>query len=168
MKMEALQKLDKLLNKTQNLPTPTIDSHSNAATPTATTQHNMPQTRVKTTVPMPTPMETSQPITPQPRVEMTNNEPLPRVQEKVPPPRVKENRGTPSAQLQKLRSWINNNTNGRARLQQQNQMNLRQPQCMQAQLVHDTETGDYLNYRQLLRNPKHKEVWERSAANEFG
>ncbi len=39
---------------------------------------------------------------------------------------------------------------------------------MQAQLVHDTETGDYLNYCQLLRNPKHKELWERSAANEFG
>ncbi len=59
MEMEALQKLVKLLNKTQNLPTPTIDSHSNAATPTATTQHNMPQPRVKTTVPTPTPMETS-------------------------------------------------------------------------------------------------------------
>jgi hypothetical protein len=29
-----------------------------------------------------------------------------------------------------------------------------------AQLIHDADTGEYLNYRQLLRNPKHKELWE--------
>jgi len=27
--------------------------------------------------------------------------------------------------------------------------------------------GEYLNYQQLLRHPKHKELWEKLAANEF-
>ena len=37
-----------------------------------------------------------------------------------------------------------------------------------AQLIHDKETGEYLNYRQLLKDPKHAKVWVHSAANEFG
>jgi hypothetical protein len=37
-----------------------------------------------------------------------------------------------------------------------------------AQLIHDMETNTYLNYRQLLRHPKYKDVWAKSAANEFG
>ncbi len=37
-----------------------------------------------------------------------------------------------------------------------------------AQLIHDTETNTYLNYRQLLRHPKFKDLWAKSAANEFG
>ena len=37
-----------------------------------------------------------------------------------------------------------------------------------AQLIHDKETGEYLNYRQLLKDPKHAKVWAHSAANEFG
>ncbi len=37
-----------------------------------------------------------------------------------------------------------------------------------AQLICDNQTGEYLNYRQLIREPKHKEVWSTSAANEFG
>jgi hypothetical protein len=36
------------------------------------------------------------------------------------------------------------------------------------QLIHDADTGEYLNYRQLLRHPKHKKLWEKLAANEFG
>ena len=38
----------------------------------------------------------------------------------------------------------------------------------QAQLIHDKETGEYLKYRQLLKDPKHAKVWAHSAANEFG
>ena len=37
-----------------------------------------------------------------------------------------------------------------------------------AQLVHDNKTGHYLNYRQLIKEPKHKEIWSTSAANKFG
>ncbi len=37
----------------------------------------------------------------------------------------------------------------------------------QAKLIHNKETNTYLNYRQLLRHPKYKESWAKSAANEF-
>jgi hypothetical protein len=35
------------------------------------------------------------------------------------------------------------------------------------QLVHDPETNQYLNYRQLIWDPKHKTIWSKSAANEL-
>ncbi len=38
----------------------------------------------------------------------------------------------------------------------------------QAQLIHDKGTNRYLNYRQLLRHPKYKDEWAKSAANKFG
>jgi hypothetical protein len=38
----------------------------------------------------------------------------------------------------------------------------------QANPVLDQETGKLLKYRQLLRHPKYKDVWNRSAANKFG
>jgi hypothetical protein len=37
-----------------------------------------------------------------------------------------------------------------------------------AQLVRDNKMGEYLNYRQLIQDTKHKEIWSTSAANEFG
>ena len=38
----------------------------------------------------------------------------------------------------------------------------------QALAVMDKETGKMLNYRNLIRLPKYKEIWSRSSANEFG
>ncbi len=37
-----------------------------------------------------------------------------------------------------------------------------------AQLIHDMETNMHLNYHQLLRHPKYKDLWAKSAANGFG
>jgi len=37
-----------------------------------------------------------------------------------------------------------------------------------AHSVLDHETGQLLEYRQLLKNSKFKEIWTRSAADEFG
>ncbi len=37
-----------------------------------------------------------------------------------------------------------------------------------AHAVLDEETGQLLNYRQLLQHPRHREVWTTSSANEFG
>jgi len=37
-----------------------------------------------------------------------------------------------------------------------------------SQLIHDKDTGEDLNYWQLLKDPKHAELWTHSAANEFG
>ena len=38
----------------------------------------------------------------------------------------------------------------------------------EALAVMDKDTGKMLNYRQLLRIPKYREVWSKSSANEFG
>ena len=38
----------------------------------------------------------------------------------------------------------------------------------QALAVMDTDTRKILNYRQLMRNPKYKNNWSISSANEFG
>ena len=47
-------------------------------------------------------------------------------------------------------------------------MQLRQEQREQAQLIYDIESKEYLKYQQLMRDPKYKETWSKSAANEFG
>jgi hypothetical protein len=36
------------------------------------------------------------------------------------------------------------------------------------QLVHDSEPNQYLNYCQLMQDPKHKTIWSKSVANEVG
>jgi hypothetical protein len=35
-------------------------------------------------------------------------------------------------------------------------------------LIHDKFTGEWLIYRQLIHDPKHKATWSHSVANEFG
>ena len=39
--------------------------------------------------------------------------------------------------------------------------------CEWAQAVLDDDTGDLLEYRQLIKNPKYKEVWSNSFAKEI-
>jgi hypothetical protein len=38
----------------------------------------------------------------------------------------------------------------------------------QALAVMDKDTGQLLNYRQLILNPRYKKEWKISAANKFG
>ena len=43
--------------------------------------------------------------------------------------------------------------------------------CRQRKAAHavlDQETGQLLEYRHLLKHPRFKDVWNRSAADEFG
>ncbi len=50
-----------------------------------------------------------------------------------------------------------------ARVLRRQQFNARTHQQFKqehAQLIHNADTGEYLNYRQLLRDPKHKELWQ--------
>ncbi len=56
----------------------------------------------------------------------------------------------------------------RARIPQRHQMQTRQDHRERAQLIHDKEKGEYLKYRQLMCDPKHKGTWQQSTANEFG
>ncbi len=55
------------------------------------------------------------------------------------------------------------------RIPQWHQLQLRRSELVeQAQLIHNKDTGKWLTYHQLIRNPKHKATWSHSAANKFG
>jgi hypothetical protein len=113
----------------------------------------------------------------------TINTPPPRVETSadktsilnMPPPRVVESSKVDREKIMlnpnriKLQQHISNSANNRARIHHRHQIalcnnNQREP----AQLVCDIDTGNYLNYQQLMRDPKHAKVWSESSANEFG
>ena len=72
-------------------------------------------------------------------------------------------------QQQKLRSTLRERAESRARIPNRTHMQLRQQEQRELiQLIRDDDTGEYLNYRQLMRSPKHRIIWNRSSANEFG
>ncbi len=114
---------------------------------------------------------------------LTINTPPPRVETSVdktsilnmPPPRVVESSKADREKIMlnpnriKLQQHISNSANNRARIHHHHQMALcNNNQREHEQLVHDTDTGNYLNYQQLMRDPKHAKVWSESSANEFG
>ena len=69
---------------------------------------------------------------------------------------------------ERIKQNIRHKTTQRAKIPQHHQMQLRTEQREQAQLIYDNASGEYLKYRQLMRDPKYKETWSQSAANEFG
>ena len=114
---------------------------------------------------------------------LTINTPPPRVETSIdkisilnmPPPRVVESSKADREKIMlnpnriKLQQHISNSANNRARIHHRHQMTLHNNnQREHAQLICDTDTGNYLNYRQLMRDPKHTKVWSESSANEFG
>jgi len=126
---------------------------------------------------------------PTPRVQIVK--PTPRVQDAIPTPRVQATQLTivkatinkphqseatkptqkePTLTHSKLRNKINNAQNLRSRIMQSTQMQLHhQEQRERIQLICDKETGEYLNYRQLMlmQHPKHQKIWNTSSANKF-
>jgi hypothetical protein len=113
---------------------------------------------------------------------LTINTPPPRVKTSVdktsilnmPPPRVVESSKADREKITlnpnriKLLQHISNSANYRARIHHHDQMALcNNNQRRHAQLVCNTDTGNYHNYQQLTRDPKHAKVWSESSANEF-
>jgi len=69
----------------------------------------------------------------------------------------------------RLKEYLRSASDRRARIPQRNKPNPRRHNPTERiQLIHDADTGEYLNYRQLMRSTKHREIWSKSAANEFG
>ncbi len=114
---------------------------------------------------------------------LTFNTPPPRVETSIdktsilnmPPPKVVESSKADREKIMlnpkriKLQQHISNSTNNRARIHHCHQMALcNNIKREHAQFVHDTDTGNYLNNRQLMRDPKHVKVWSESSASEFG
>ena len=91
------------------------------------------------------------------------------MQEIASTPRVQDNpKELMSLERRQLRSKIRKTKIGQARLPHRHNMQLQQQEQREcAQLIQDEETGEYLNYRQLIRGPKHEELWQTSIANEF-
>ena len=60
-----------------------------------------------------------------------------------------------------LKEYLRSARNKRARItQRHNHIHLPQRNSTERiQLIYDADTQDYLNYRQLMRDPKHKEIW---------
>jgi hypothetical protein len=156
--IERLKKIDKLLN---NIPINLADMSD----PPSATQMNTPLPRVENIRPRPSP-QTAQSLPPIKESSETMSEPAPRVQNKKETEKTKDKVNVNNEQL---RQNIQHAVIQCARIPQHHQMQLRmQEQTERAQLIHDNETGTYLNYCQLIWNPMHKEMWSRSAANEFG
>ena len=172
--LDALRKLDDILNNI-----PTTSNNSKRVTFANTT--NLPlATGINATIPTPRVVQEIQP----PRITKTiplshtvGTSSTPRVGNDTRTPRVRLMRPSKvratidkpiltRAQLQKiaedslgrlrLRTYLRATRNTRARIPER------------IQLIHDADTNEYLNYRQLMRDPKHKDIWARSSANEFG
>jgi hypothetical protein len=191
MEHEALQKLDELMNK---IPIPQSTRTQLATTrrvtfdPTTKPATEMQHTpRVHLGTPSPGVQET-----PNPRVQVII--PSPRVQESTSPLRIHSTHQTitaatvdkplqqmaskttmriPPPTQTRMRGKISDARILRSRSSMRTHMQLRprgqhQRQGEGIQLVRDDETGEYLNYRQLLRHPKHNAIWKTSSANEFG
>ncbi len=108
------------------------------------------------------------PPAPSPRVEITKPANAPRIQ---------VNKTQMSGRDANIKKAIQNASNKRtarvplARVlarRQQSITNTHRILRERAQSIHEKETGEYLNYRQLLKDPKHAKAWAHSAANEFG
>ncbi len=109
--MEALQKLDKLLNKAPEATTPRLANPAEKPTPRVASQSNVPTPRVA-----------SQSNVPTPRVASQSNAPAPWMEATAPSVKMKEIPPEQAKMRQLIRAAINN----RARMPQRHQMNLHQ------------------------------------------
>jgi hypothetical protein len=111
----------------------------------------------------------------------------PSVKPPAPSPRVEITKPDRSRiQLNKKQMSVNNELLGKSILNHSNRRTVRVPIARvlarsqrlttnsqrilqeRKQLIHDKETGKYLNHRQLMKDPKHAKLWAHSAANECG
>ncbi len=75
----------------------------------------------------------------------------------------------PTITQSKIHDKIREAASSRARLPHRTHMQLRQQeQWEHVQVICDDNTGEYLNYQQLMCIPKHRTIWAKSPANEFG
>ena len=89
-----------------------------------------------------------------------NAAPIPRVEKTKPKPTSDDNR-------ERIRKFLAQKTRARIPLHK-SYLRSSTRHTERAQTVYDEETNTYLKYRQLIRHPKYKEIWNKSAANEFG
>jgi hypothetical protein len=154
--IERLKMIDELLNKIPSKLTEMSDPSKKAALPRVEDIRSR-LTPLTFQSPALTTGETPKPI----------SEQVPRVQ-KESKTTVNKKDKIKETNRERLNQNIRHKRIQRARIPQRYQMQLRSEQRERAQLIYDKASGEYLKYRQLMRDPKYKETWSTSAANEFG
>jgi len=177
--LDALQRINDLLNNIPTTATTTTNSirrvtFDELAKPPQKTQPAAP--RVDNVVPTPRVVETL----PTPRV--VNETQTPRVgimrpstvRAMIDKPILTKGRTqktvvADSPERMRLKEYLRSKRNTRVRITQRYNMNLRRRNPTETiQNIYDSDTGESLNYRQLMQDPKHRETWKKSSANEFG
>ena len=91
---------------------------------------------------------------------------------RIPTPTPSYRNGTKSSTSRNKKGTANAAVNMQRRRRKRKTFNRRmtrlENEVHEALAVMDKETGKMLNYRQLIRHAKYKEVWTKSSANEFG
>ena len=168
--MDALQRIDELLNKIPAKPTTSPERNKRVtfeanAKPPQELQPVAPRVVNKTPTPRvaietPTPRMST---TRQSKVKATIDKPI------LTKERIRKKTVEDTPERTRLKEYLRSASDRRARIPQRNRPNPhRHNPTKQIQLIHDADTGEYLNYRQLMRSTKHRETWSKSAANEFG
>ena len=157
--IERLKTIDELLNKIPSNLAEILD-------PPSTTHMKTPIPRVEDIRPRPSPLSFQSPPPPNRDTPETTLEQAPRVQNEEENLSIKD---TTKSIKHQFRQNMQYTATQRTRIPQHHQMQLQmQYQREQAHLIRDKEKGEYQKYHQLIRDPKHKETWSQSAANEFG
>ncbi len=157
--IKALEQIDKLLNSIPKKVVTRKEQHVTFDESTAPPRETNATPRTLTT----TQQTTTQKSITKAAIDksITNQTPTPRVHSKL-----KEN--TLPEQM-KLHQRLQEAATNQARLPHRYNMQFcQQEQLKRVQLISNNKTGEYLNYWQLNQDPKHKEIWNTSAANEFG
>jgi hypothetical protein len=109
--------------------------------------------------------------TPTPRVSITRQSKVKATIDKpiLTKERIRKKTVDDTPERTRLKEYLRSASDRRTRIPQRNKLNPRRHNPTESiQLIHDADTGEYLNYRQLMRSTKHREIWSKSAANEFG
>ncbi len=156
--IEALEKINELLN---NIPKKISTVKEKHVTPNENTQRTAQPAKEVALVDKPIPIQM-----PIPRLQKNTSIEIAAISPLTPRVHSKSKEDISPKQIN-LRHRIQEAT--QARLPHRHNMQLHQQEQRECvQLIRDDKTGEYLNYRQLIRNPKHREIWNKSAANEFG
>jgi hypothetical protein len=161
--IEALTKLNDILN---NAPEPDPEPNE-PIVPREQRRVTFDKTakspQIEKSIPTPTVMRPTERTQPEPMHKVTIDKIIPNAQT----PRVEKTKSNPSTNRERIRNYIAAKT--MARIPTRNSYLRRSTRTTErAQTIYDEETNTYLKYRQLMKHPKYKEVWSKSAANEFG
>ena len=167
--IEALTKLNDILGNTpETNPTPNESAEPEIirrVTFDETTKLPKSEAPVHTVVPSPRVTKSRERTRPEPLHKVTIDKAI----QNAPTPRVERDKyiSMSNGNRERIRQYSTRKTMARIPLRK-SYIRSSTRRTERAQMIFDEENRMDLNYRQLMRHPKYKEVWSKSAANEFG